>query len=194
MNNKVTGNAKNRVVFMGNSITEGWMRADSAFFTDNNYVDRGISGQTTPQMVLRFRQDVIDLKPAAVVILAGINDIAQNTGPITPEETFGNIVSMAELARANNIKVVISSILPAFDFPWRPGMEPAPKVISLNKMLKEYADKNNLVYLDYFTAMKDERNGLPKSLSLDEVHPTLAGYKIMEPLAKKAVAEALKRK
>lgn len=187
--------SKPRVVFMGNSITEGWKNTDSAFFADEkNYIDRGISGQTTPQMLLRFRPDVIDLKPAAVVILAGINDIAQNTGPMTLEQTFGNIVSMAELAKANNIKVVVCSVLPAFDFPWRPGLQPAEKVVQLNKMLKDYATKNNIVYCDYFSAMKDERNGLPKSLSGDGVHPNLAGYKIMEPLADKAIAEALKKK
>jgi len=193
MNKNVGTNTGKRVVFMGNSITEGWMRADSTFFTNNNYIDRGISGQTTPQMLLRFRPDVIDLKPAAVVILAGINDIAQNTGPMTLEQTFGNIVSMAELAKANNIKVVISSVLPAFDFPWHPGLEPAPKVIQLNKMLKDYATKNNFVYLDYFSAMADERNGLPKNLSQDGVHPNLTGYKIMEPLAEKAIAAVLKK-
>ncbi len=189
-----TTSAKPRVVFMGNSITDGWINADSSFFAGKNYIDRGISGQTTPQMLIRFRPDVINLKPAAVVILAGINDIAGNTGIMTLEESFGNIVSMAQLARASNIKVVISSVLPAYDFPWRPGMQPAEKVIKLNTMLKQYADKNNIVYLDYFTAMKDERNGLPANLSKDGVHPTLAGYKIMEPLAEKAIAEALKRK
>jgi acetyl esterase/lipase/lysophospholipase L1-like esterase len=183
-----------RIVFMGNSITEGWKRSDSSFFINNPYIDRGISGQTTPQMLLRFRQDVIDLKPAVVVILAGINDIAQNTGPMTLEQTFGNIVSMAELARENNIRVVISSVLPAYDFPWRPGLQPAEKVVKLNTMLKDYATKNNVVYLDYFSAMADERKGLPKSLSEDGVHPTLAGYKIMEPLAQKAIEEALKKK
>jgi len=180
-------------VFMGNSITDGWIRADSSFFAGKNYIDRGISGQTTPQMLVRFRPDVIDLKPAVVVILAGINDIAGNTGPMTLEETFGNIVSMTQLAKANNIRAVISSVLPAYDFPWRQGMQPAEKVIKLNAMLKDYAAKNNLVYLDYFSAMKDERNGLPPHLSKDGVHPTLAGYKIMEPLAEKAIAEALKR-
>ena len=179
---------------MGNSITEGWKNADSAFFADEkNYIDRGISGQTTPQMVLRFRQDVIDLKPAVVVILAGINDIAQNTGPMTLDQTFGNIVSMCELAKANNIRVVISSVLPAYDFPWHPGLQPAEKVMELNKMLKDYAAQNNIVYCDYFSAMKDERNGLPESLSGDGVHPKLEGYKIMEPLAEKAIAEALKK-
>ena len=187
--------SKQRVVFMGNSITEGWKNTDPSFFADEkNYIDRGISGQTTPQMILRFRQDVIDLKPTVVVILAGINDIAQNTGPMTLEQTFGNIVTMAELAKANNIRVVISSVLPAFDFPWRPGLQPAEKVVKLNAMLKAYAEKNNIVYLDYFTAMKDERNGLPKNLSGDGVHPNLDGYKVMEPLAEKAIAEALKKK
>ena len=183
-----------RVVFMGNSITDGWIGADSVFFATHNYIDRGISGQTTPQMLVRFRQDVIDLKPAAVVILAGINDIAGNTGPMTLEQTFGNIASMAELAKANNIRVVISSVLPAYDFPWRPGLQPADKVVKLNAMLKDYANKNGIVYLDYFSAMADERKGLPKSLSEDGVHPNLAGYKIMEPLAEKAIAEALKHK
>ena len=189
-----TKSTKPRVVFMGNSITDGWINADSSFFAGKNYIDRGISGQTTPQMLIRFRPDVIDLKPAVVVILAGINDIAGNTGIMTLEESFGNIVSMAELAKANNIKVVISSVLPAYDFPWRPGMQPAEKVIKLNSMLKAYATKNNIVYLDYFNAMKDERNGLPANLSKDGVHPTPEGYKIMEPMAEKAIAEALKRK
>lgn len=183
-----------RVVFMGNSITEGWIRIDSAFFAGKPYIDRGISGQTTPQMLVRFRQDVIDLKPAVTVILAGINDIAQNTGPITLENTFGNIVSMAELAKSNHIKVVLSSVLPAYDFPWRPGMEPAEKVVKLNAMIKEYANKNAIVYLDYYSPMVDERKGLKVSLSEDGVHPNIKGYKIMEPLAEKAIAEALKRK
>ena len=185
---------KNRVVFMGNSITEGWKNADPDFFSKNPYVDRGISGQTTPQMLARFRQDVIALKPAVVVILAGINDIAQNTGYISLEDTYGNIVSMAELAKANNIKVVLSSTLPAYDFPWRPGLQPAEKVVALNKMLKDYATQNNIVYVDYFSAMKDERNGLPASLAKDGIHPTLDGYKIMEPLVQKGIAEALKSK
>jgi len=194
-NLSMTKSIKPRIVFMGNSITEGWKNADSAFFAPGkNYIDRGISGQTTPQMLLRFRQDVIDLKPAVVIILAGINDIAQNTGPMTLEQTFGNIVSMAELAKANKIRVVISSVLPAFDFPWRPGLQPASKVVKLNTMLKEYAAKNNIVYLDYFTTMKDSRNGLKPELTYDGVHPTLAGYKVMEPLAEKAIAEALKKK
>lgn len=185
---------ENRVVFMGNSITIGWEKTDPAFFEGKQYINRGISGQTTPQMVLRFKQDVIDLKPKVVVILAGTNDIAGNTGPMTLEQTRDNIIAMAQLAKANGIKVVISSIVPAFDYPWRPGLEPAGKIVAINKMLKEYATKNNIVYLDYFSAMVDDRNGLKKELGNDGVHPNLAGYKIMEPLVEMAIAEALKRK
>ena len=173
-NKRVTTPAK--VVFMGNSITDGWWPKDSTFFIDNNFLDRGISGQTTSEMLVRFRQDVINLKPKAVVILAGINDIAHNNGVISLENVFGNIVSMAELARYNKITPIICSVLPAYDFPWRRGMNPAPKVIELNKMLKAYADKEGLTYVDYHSAMKDERDGLPKNLASDEVHPTLKGY------------------
>jgi lysophospholipase L1-like esterase len=191
---KPTAPGEKRVVFMGNSITEGWKKADSAFFTGRPYYDRGISGQTTPQMLVRFRPDVIDLKPAVVVILAGINDIAQNTGPITLEQTFGNIVSMAELAKANGIRVVLCSVLPAFDFPWRPGLQPAEKVVALNTMLKAYAAKKKLVYVDYFSAMVDGRNGLKAEYTYDGVHPTLAGYKVMAPLVEKGIAAALARK
>ncbi|MDQ3278245.1 MAG: SGNH/GDSL hydrolase family protein [Bacteroidota bacterium] len=182
-----------RIVFMGNSITEAWKRTDSAFFAGRPYINRGISGQTTPQMLVRFRPDVLDLKPAVVVILAGINDIAQNTGPMTLEQTFGNIVSMAELAKANKIAVVLCSVLPAFDFPWRPGLQPAEKVVKLNAMLKAYAVKNNLVYVDYFSAMADERNGLKADLGYDGVHPTLAGYRVMAPLVERGIAAALKK-
>jgi lysophospholipase L1-like esterase len=183
---------ENRIVFMVNSITEFWKFNDPGYFT--TYVNRGISGQTTPQMLVRFREDVINLKPAVVVILAGINDIAQNTGPIKLEDTFGNIISMVQLARAENIKVVMSSVLPANHFPWRPAIIPTEKVIALNKMLKDYADANRIVYLDYYSAMVDDQKGLPSTLSGDGVHPNLAGYKVMEPLAEKAIAEALKRK
>ncbi|WP_066407200.1 SGNH/GDSL hydrolase family protein [Flavisolibacter tropicus] len=183
-----------RVVFMGNSITEGWRKADSAFFAGKPYINRGISGQTTPQMLLRFRQDVIELKPAVVVILAGTNDIAENTGPITLEAILGNIVSMAELAKANHIRVVLSSVLPAYSYRWRPQIQPIEKIAALNAMIKEYCTKNKLVYVDYYSAMVDERRGLDKRYTNDEVHPTLAGYKVMEPLVEKAIAEALKRK
>ena len=181
-----------RVVFMGNSITEGWKYTDPSFFTGRNYYDRGISGQTTGQMLVRFKEDVINLKPKVVVILAGINDIAENNGPSKLEDVFGNIVSMAELARLNHIKVVLSSVLPAYLIPWRPSIDPKGSVTALNAMIKDYADKNAMVYLDYFTAMADARRGLPADLSKDGVHPTLQGYKIMEPLAEKAINEAMK--
>lgn len=183
-----------RVVFMGNSITEFWRASDSAFFISHGYYGRGISGQTTPQMLVRFREDVINLQPAVVVILAGINDIAQNTGPEKMENIFGNIRSMVELAHAAHIKVVISSVLPANHFPWRPSIDPTEKVIQLNKMLKDYADQHHVVYLDYYSAMVDDKKGLPKNLSFDGVHPTLEGYKVMEPMVEKAINDALKRK
>ena len=188
-NKRATTPAK--VVFMGNSITDGWWPKDSTFFIDNNFLDRGISGQTTSEMLVRFRQDVINLKPKAVVILAGINDIAHNNGVISLENVFGNIVSMAELARYNKITPIICSVLPAYDFPWRRGMNPAPKVIELNKMLKAYADKEGLTYVDYHSAMKDERDGLPKNLASDEVHPTLEGYKIMEKIVLEAIHKTI---
>ncbi|MBL4674621.1 MAG: SGNH/GDSL hydrolase family protein [Mucilaginibacter sp.] len=183
-------NPGNRVVFMGNSITEGWKRTDPEFFDANkNYIDRGISGQTTPQMVLRFRQDVIDLKPAVVTILAGTNDIAGNTGPATLEQIFGNLQTMAQLAATYKIKVVLSSILPVFDYPWKPGIEPAAKIIKLNAMIKDFAAKNGFYYLDYHSLMKDDKDGLRAELGNDGVHPNKAGYAIME----KAVQEVLKK-
>lgn len=157
------------------------------------YINRGISGQTTPQMLLRFRQDVIALKPSVVVILAGINDIAQNTGPYTIEATSGNIFSMCELAKQNGIKAIICSVLPAFDFPWKPGLEPAQKVIQLNNVLKAYAEQHKLLYVDFFSAMVNEQMGLKKELGTDGVHPNEAGYAIMEPILEKAIFKALKK-
>jgi lysophospholipase L1-like esterase len=180
-----------RVVFMGNSITEGWINTCPEFFAGRPYINRGISGQTTPQMLVRFRPDVINLKPALVVILAGTNDIAGNTGPSTLEMILDNLISMCELAKANKIKVVLSSVLPVFDYPWKPGLEPAPKIIKLNEMIKSYAEKNGIVYLDYFSAMVDERKGLPKELSGDGVHPNKKGYDAMAPLAEAAIKKAL---
>ena len=182
---------ENRIVFMGNSITIGWLKKRPEFFENKPYVNRGISGQTTPQMLLRFRQDVVDLDPKAVVILAGTNDIAGNTGPSTLEMIVDNIKSMAEIAHANDIKVVLCSTLPAYDYPWRPGLEPAPKIVELNKMIKAYAEEKDHVYVDYFSAMADERNGLPKKYADDEVHPTVEGYKVMEPLVEEAISSAL---
>lgn len=175
-------NTAPNAVFMGDSITEGWFNNDPKFFTDNNFVGRGISGQTTSQMLLRFREDVINLKPKKVVILAGTNDIAQNNGPISLDKIFGNIISMAELAKANKIKVVICSVLPAYDYPWRKGLEPANKVIALNELLKDYSIKNHISYVDYHTPLKDKDNGLPIELALDGIHPNKIGYEKMEKI------------
>ena len=183
---------ENRVVFMGNSITIGWLNSRPGFFEGKPYINRGIGGQTTPQMLLRFRQDVIDLRPKVVVILAGTNDIAGNTGPMTLEQIADNMASMSELAVQNDIKVVLSSVLPAYDYPWRPGLKPNEKIPALNKMIKAYAEANGHVYLDYFSAMADARNGLPKKYASDEVHPTVEGYKVMEPMVEAAISKALK--
>lgn len=185
---------ENRIVFMGNSITEGWGKACPNFFSGKPYINRGISGQTTPQMLVRFRADVIDLMPAVVIILAGTNDIAGNTGPSTLEMIEDNIISMAELAKANDIKVVLSSVLPAFDYPWKPGLNPAEKIPAMNEIIKNYADKNGIIYLDYYTSMVDERKGLKDEYTKDGVHPNEAGYKVMEPLAEEAIARALSQK
>ena len=183
-----------RIVFMGDSITEFWSLTDSEYFAGKPYVNRGISGQTTPQMLIRFRADVIALKPAVVVVLAGINDIAGNTGPATLDMIANNIFSMAELAKANHIKVILCSVLPAYDFSWKPNQNPAEKVVALNKMIKNYADANGILYLDYFSAMKDERNGLKTAYSGDGVHPNKLGYQVMAPLAEKAITEVLAKK
>ena len=178
-----------RVVFMGDSITEGWHLDQS--FPGKPYINRGISGQTSPQMLVRFRQDVIDLQPSVVLILAGTNDVAGNTGPMTTEQTEENIESMADLAAQNHIKVVLCSVLPAYDFPWSPGLEPAPKIDRVNDWMKEYAASKNYIYVDYHSAMKDQRDGLPANLSKDGVHPNPAGYAMMAPLAEAAIEKAL---
>ena len=183
-----------RIVLMGDSITEFWSTTDSDYFIGKPYLNRGISGQTTPQMLLRFRADVIDLKPSAVVILAGINDIAGNTGPVTLQMITNNIFSMVELAHANHIKVILCSVLPAYDFPWKPNQNPAQKVVDLNKMIKNYANAKGILYLDYFSAMRDERDGLKSAYSGDGVHPNKLGYQIMAPLAEKAIKEVLVEK
>ena len=181
---------KNRVVFMGNSITSGWSNFRPNFFIDNPFINRGISGQTTPQMLIRFKPDVINLKPRAVVILAGINDIAGNTGPMVLENIAENIFSMSELAKANGIDVFICSVLPAKDFPWSPGLNPAEKVVSLNEILKDYCSENNINYVDYYTIMNDGDGGLkvPEHTSADDlVHPNSEGYKVMEKVILKSL-------
>ncbi|MFL5523568.1 MAG: SGNH/GDSL hydrolase family protein [Gemmatimonadaceae bacterium] len=183
---------ENRVVFMGNSITEGWQQYFPTMFAGKPYINRGISGQTTPQMLVRFRPDVVALKPKVVVILAGTNDIAGNTGPSTLEMIEDNIASMADIARANGIKVVLSSVLPVFDYPWKPGLEPAPKIIALNKWLKDYAAKHGAIYLDYHSPMADSRGGMRDGLASDGVHPNEMGYRLMAPLAEQAIQKALR--
>lgn len=177
----------NKVVFMGDSITEFWSREAPEYFQTHQYINRGISGQTTPQMLLRFRADVIALKPDVVVILAGINDIAGNTGPSTLEMITNNIFSMIDLAKAHNIKVILCSVLPAADFPWKPNQEPANKIIALNRVLMNYADSNTIPFVDYHTAMADHQSGLPLAYSNDGVHPNKAGYEVMAPLVEKVI-------
>jgi lysophospholipase L1-like esterase len=179
--------ATGRVVFYGDSITDAWGRSRGSFFPGKPYVNRGISGQTTPQMLVRFRQDVINLHPAAVVILAGTNDIAGNTGPETPEQIQDNFKSMIDLAKTNGIRVIVSSILPAADYPWRPGQKPALKIQALNNWLAGYCVNHGAIYLDYYTAMADDNGGMKAGLSSDGVHPTTAGYAIMQPLAQAAL-------
>jgi lysophospholipase L1-like esterase len=180
-----------RVVFMGNSITEGWAPRFDSLFPGKPYVGRGISGQTTPQMLLRFRQDVIALQPKAVVILGGTNDIAGNTGPSTLEMIQDNLASMTELAKANGIRVVLVSVLPAADYPWAKGRDPAPKIIALNKWIKEYASRAGAVFLDLHSAMTNANGGMRAELSADGVHPNAAGYALMASLTKPAIERAL---
>jgi lysophospholipase L1-like esterase len=181
-----------RVVFMGDSITDGWGRGHGQFFPGKPYVNRGISGQTTPQMLIRFRPDVIALKPKVVVILAGTNDIAGNTGPMTLEAVEDNLTSMAELATANSIRVVLSSVMPVCDY-IKPQTErrPPEKIIALNARMKDYAAKNGYVYLDYYSAMLDDKQMFRKELTYDGLHPNDAGYEVMGPLADKAILAAL---
>lgn len=183
---------ENRVVFMGDSITERWGR-EGGFFPGKPYINRGIKGQTTPQMLVRFRADVIALQPKVVVILGGTNDIAGNTGPTTLDAIEDNIMSMVDLAKANGIQVVLASILPAIDYPWRPGVEPAGKIAALNAWIKDCASKRDLIFLDYYSAMVDEKGALKGELTFDGVHPNETGYRVMTPLAEKVIAQALQR-
>lgn len=172
----------NKVVLMGNSIIEGWPGFRPTFFENSPFINKGISGQTTPQMLARFQRDVIDLNPQSVVILAGINDIAENTGPIPIATVAQNIFTMAEMAQEHQIQVVLCSTLPADDFPWRPGLNPQVKVPKLNALVEKYARENNLIYINYFEAMADTDDGLLDAFGYDGVHPNAAGYAVMEPL------------
>jgi len=177
------------VVFMGNSIIQGWKQADPDFFSDPKLLNRGIGGQTTPQMLSRFEKDVLDVNPKAVLILAGTNDIAGNTGEITLTEIRDNIDEMAQMASKNQIQVILCSVLPAFDYPWRAGRRPDEKIPALNQLIRELAEAQNLYYLDFFAVMADDRNGLPKDLAEDGVHPTYKGYSVMRNLTLEAFKE-----
>jgi lysophospholipase L1-like esterase len=190
----VLTSGQKRIIFMGDSITEFWSVINPEFFAGKSYINRGISGQTTPQMLIRFRPDVIALKPSLVIIMAGINDIAGNTGPSTLEMITNNIFSMVELAKANHIKVILCSVLPAHDFPWRTGSFPAEKIVKLNTMIKQYANDNKILYLDYYSALVDERKGLKTAYADDGVHPNKAGYEVMNPLLEKAIEKVLSSK
>ena len=183
---------KERVVFMGDSITEEWSNLYADYFDTEGYINRGIGGQTTPQMLIRFKPDVIDLEPDIVVILAGTNDIAGNTGPSNVKMITDNIFSMAELARAHQIKVVLSSILPVFEYEWAKEIKDVPATIdSVNDELKKYVNDHGLVYLDYFSSMVDERKGLNKDYTYDGVHPNQDGYILMSSLAQKVLSRLL---
>jgi lysophospholipase L1-like esterase len=184
-----------RVVFYGDSITDAWGRRPGTgeFFPGKPYINRGISGQTTAQMVLRFHQDVVNLHPWVVVILAGTNDVAGNTGPMTPEMTMDDFRAMVEMAQANGIQVVVCSIPPAADFPWRKGLEPATKILALNERLEAWTRAKGLVWVDYYSALADAAGGMKPGLSVDGVHPNAAGYAIMAPLAEAGIAKALNR-
>ena len=190
--NKGIMGSRKKVIFMGNSIVEGWVSADNRFFIDNNFLGRGISGQTSQQMLLRFRDDVINLRPEAVVINAGTNDIAENTGPYNVDFTFSNIISMAQLAEANDIIPILSSVLPADEFIWRKELgDPSVKIKQLNGRLKAFAQQNNWVYMDYHSKLTNEKGGLDPKLAEDGVHPTLYAYRLMEGVANEAIAKAL---
>lgn len=182
---------ENRIVFMGDSITEDWRLEKS--FPGKPYINRGISGQTSPQMLVRFRQDVIDLHPKVVLILAGTNDIMENTGPMTTEESGEMIASMADLAAANNIQVVLCSVLPSSEFAWSPALKPAPRIVELNAWIRKYAADKGYVYVDYYSALTDDHGGLSPALSDDGVHPSPAGFAIMAPLAEAGIEKALAR-
>lgn len=189
---KAAPDTRNRVVFMGNSITDFWIKASPEFFKQHDYIDRGISGQTSPQMLVRFRADVISLRPKAVVLLCGTNDIAGNTGPSTLEMVEDNIVSMAELAKANRIGVILCSVLPASAFPWKPEVRPAEKIIALNQWIKKYAEEHEMIYLDYYSSLVNDKGGMKADYSKDGVHPNKAGYQVMENVAEPVIEKAIR--
>lgn len=181
-----------RVVFLGSSIFEFWKQKDPAYFSKNAYVDRGISGQISPQLLIRFRQDVINLKPKVVIILAGSNDLAGNKGHVSNKTILNNIKSMAELAKKNDIKVILCKYLPIYEYPWNKELKgTAAQIISLNEDIVAYAKSQNFTILDYFTPLVDERNGQKEEYTTDGVHPNLAGYKVMELVTDAAIKKAI---
>ena len=182
-----TPNNENRIVFFGDSITEFWTPRNSTLFQNPTIINRGISGQTTSQMILRFQHDVVDLHPIAVIILAGINDIAENTGPITVAAIFQNIVSLTEMAITNNIKVFLCSVLPSNTISWKTNIVPADKIIQLNQMMASYVEKYQITYVDYYTPMVNTTKGLHSNYTDDGLHPNLEGYKIMERIIERII-------
>jgi lysophospholipase L1-like esterase len=185
-------NHEHRVVFLGDSITDFWGRGPhGTFFPEKPYINRGISGQTTPQMLIRFQQDVVHLEPSAVVILAGTNDITGNTGPSTPEMIEDNLESMAQIAKANGISVILASITPAFAYPWKPAIQPTNTIREVNEWMRNYCTKEGCTYLDYYSSMADPTGAMLPGLSVDGVHPTVSGYNVMAPLAERAISQAL---
>lgn len=179
-------------VFIGDSITEGWIKADPGFFAAG-IADRGISGQTSQQVLLRFRQDVVSLRPRVVHIMVGTNDVAGNTGPTSEQAWRDAIMAMVEIAQANRIRVVLGSLLPAGAFPWRPAIRPAGQIIALNRWLREYAKSRHIVFADYHAAMAEADGSLKTSLASDGVHPNAAGYAVMRAIARRALAKADRR-
>jgi len=184
-----------RVVFLGSSIFEFWKQKDPQYFNNGSYIDRGISGQISPQLLIRFRQDVINLKPKAVIILAGSNDLAGNKGHVSNETVLNNIKSMAELARKNRIKVILCKYLPIYEYPWNKNLKGvADQIISLNNEIVSYAKANHFIILDYWTPLVDERNGQKAAYTTDGVHPNLAGYKVMEKVTEEVIDKVLRRR
>ena len=180
-----------RVVFMGNSITEFWFNNHREFFNENPYINRGISGQTTPQMLVRFDADVVQLKPDVMVFLGGTYDIAENSVPITIENIMDNISAVAQMAKKAGIRVVLCSVLPVYQYYWRPDIKPVEKIISLNNLIKAYTEANGMVYVDYYSVLVNEEKGMKEEYTWDGIHPNLAGYLVMEPIVQEAIQKAL---
>lgn len=183
-----------RVVFLGSSIFEFWKEKNPKYFSSHPYIDRGVSGQISPQLLVRFRQDVIDLKPAAVIILAGSNDISNDKGHVTNESIMDHIKTMSELAKLHNIKVILCKYLPIYEYPWNRSIKPSERIVDLNNKIVAYSEENKFTVLDYWTPLVDQRKGQKAELTVDGVHPNLAGYKIMEQVTEKAIDQALGRK